>query len=104
MNGAELIARGGLVAPGSPSPLLVLAVLVGGFWVTVGAIFFAIWFARYRTARRRAIEARHAEEEREHVAYLQDLKTGEQSSPSLRLPPELSESAKLLRGEHRFEG
>lgn len=103
MNAAELIARSDPVAPGMPSELEVLAWIVGGFWVLVGGIVFALRWARRRAARPE-VEAHAEKEEREHAAYLRDLKTGEQSSPSLRLPPELSESARLLRGEHRLEG
>jgi H+/gluconate symporter-like permease len=100
VSGAELIARGDPAAPGVPSELVVLGVFVAGFFVLIGAIVFALRFAKRRHPETQAYAEK---EERDHVAFVRDLKTGEQSSPGLRLPPELSEGARLTRRERRCD-
>lgn len=106
----ELIARGDPYEhEGLPTVLEVLAWMVGGFWVLVGAIVFAVWYARRRQAVRPEVEAHEEHEHREHVAFVEGLHpVGERSSPAIMrgergrvvLYPELSGVVRTT-GRHR---
>lgn len=108
MNAADWMMRGDPIEhEGVPTALEVLAWLVGGFWVLVGAIVFAVLYAR----RRRAARPDSDREHREHVAFVQGLHPGHaRRAPAIMrgergrvvLYPELSGVARTA-GRHRGE-
>lgn len=108
---ALLIGRGDPTA-GDPSALLVLGVCVTAFWVLVGAIFFALWFARRRKAARPEAEAHAENDHRAHLSFVESLRLShERRSPAIMrgpdgrviLYPELSGKARAA-GRRRRHG
>lgn len=106
-----LIARGDPTA-GNPSALLVLGVCVTAFWVLVGAIFLALWFARRRKAARPEVEAHAENDHRAHLSFLAALHLGqERRAPAIMrgrdgrviLYPELSGKVRTT-GRRRRHG
>lgn len=79
------VARGYPETPGIPSELETLAWMVGGFWVLVGAILFALWWARRLRAARPEREALAEHDRREHLAWLDRLREDDEQ-PTLDLP------------------
>lgn len=109
MSLAELVARGDPTEyEGLPTTLEVLVWAVGGFWVLVGGILLALWYARKRRAARPEVEAHAEHAHREHVAFVERLRSSGDRSPAIMrgergrvvLYPELSGVARTT-GRHR---
>jgi hypothetical protein len=98
---ALVIARGDPATAGISSELAGLAVIVVGFWLLIGLIFFALWFAKRRREATPQAQADAERDGREHLAWLDTLRVDEeeQRQPTLDLP-----GVVRVTGRHRKTG